>query len=134
VRNDLWHGSRRGAGVRRQLGAGWNAHDVEQVLGHFDDDVVFTSPVAVQLLDDSDGIVRGKTALREYWSEGLRRIPDLRFEVLGLYVGVSSLVINYRNQNGGLVNEVLIFDGSLVTQGHGTYLGAEANPAGATSR
>ncbi|MEA2231856.1 MAG: hypothetical protein QOD83_1672 [Solirubrobacteraceae bacterium] len=113
---------------------GWNARDVEQVLGHFDDDVVFTSPVAVQLLDDSNGIIRGKTALREYWSEGLRRIPDLRFEVLGLYVGVSSLVINYRNQNGGLVNEVLIFDGSLVTQGHGTYLGAEANPAGATSR
>ncbi|MDX6708240.1 MAG: hypothetical protein QOF69_3309 [Solirubrobacteraceae bacterium] len=113
---------------------GWNAHDVEQVLGHFDDDVVFTSPVAVQLLDDSDGIIRGKAALRHYWSEGLRRIPDLRFEVLGLYVGVSSLVINYRNQNGGLVNEVLIFDGSLVTQGHGTYLGAEANPAGATSR
>ncbi|MGH3927980.1 MAG: hypothetical protein ACRDTT_34810, partial [Pseudonocardiaceae bacterium] len=38
------------------------------------------------------------------------------------------------NQLGRLVNEVLIFDGSLVTQGHGTYLGSGANPAGVTSR
>jgi hypothetical protein len=83
------------------------------------------------LLDANDGVIRGKRALREYWSEGLRRIPDLRFEVLGVYVGVATLVINYRNQKGGLVNEVLTFDGALVTQGHGTYLGDRINPAGA---
>jgi hypothetical protein len=110
---------------------GWNAHDLEQVLSHFADDVVVTSPVATQLLEASDGVIRGKAALREYWTEGLRRIPDLRFEVLGVYVGVATLVINYRNQAGGLVNEVLAFDGAIVTQGHGTYLGSDANPAGA---
>jgi hypothetical protein len=111
--------------------AGWNAHDLELVLSHFSEDVIFTSPVAAQLLADSDGVIRGKVALRAYWSEGLRRIPDLRFEVLDLYVGVNTLVINYRNQKGGLVSEVLTFDGHLVTQGHGTYLlGGEANPAG----
>ena len=32
------------------------------------------------------------------------------------------LVINYRNQGGTLVNEVLEFDGGLVRRGHGTYL------------
>lgn len=80
----------------------WNAHDLELVLSHFAEDVVFTSPVAAQLLDASDGVIRGKQALREYWSEGLRRIPGLRFEVLGVYVGVATLVINYRNQKGGL--------------------------------
>jgi hypothetical protein len=113
---------------------GWNAHDLGQVLGHFADDVVFTSPVAAQLLEDSDGVIRGKAALRDYWSEGLRRIPDLHFEVVGVYVGLSTLVINYRNQKGALVNEVLTFDGHLVTHGHGTYLGGEANPAGAIPR
>ena len=51
--------------------------------------------------------------------------------MLGSYVGVDCLVINYRNQKGGLVNEVLIFDGSLVAEGYGTYLGEDANPAGA---
>lgn len=111
----------------------WNAHDLDAVLAHFADDVTFTSPVAAQLLDGSDGVIRGKAALREYWTEGLRRIRDLRFEVVGTYVGVRTLVIHYRNQKGGLVNEVLTFDGPLVVAGHGTYLDAGANPAGAVS-
>lgn len=89
-------------------------------------------PTRRRLLADNDGVIRGKAALRDYRSEGLRRIPDLRFEVLGVYVGVDTLVINYRNRKGGLANEVLTFDGSLVAQGHGTYLGTDANPAGAT--
>jgi SnoaL-like domain len=100
------------------------------VLSHFADDVVFTSPVAARLVEGSAGIIRGKTALRDYWREGLRRIPDLRFELVGIYLGQTTLVINYRNQSGGLVNEVLTFDGALVTSGHGTYLEAGANPAG----
>jgi ketosteroid isomerase-like protein len=103
--------------------AAWNAHDLEAILAHFTDDAVFASPVAARLIPGSDGVVRSKEALREYWREGLRLIPDLRFEVLGHYVGVGVLVINYRTQNGGLVNEVLLVgpDG-LATGGYGTYL------------
>jgi len=81
----------------------WNSHDLDRVLSHFTDDVVFTSPVAARFLDGSDGVVRGKAALRAYWAEGLRRIPDLYFEVVGVYVGVYTLAINYRNQLGRLV-------------------------------
>lgn len=100
----------------------WNAHDLDALLGHFADDVTFSSPVASQVLPGCDGVLRGKDALREYWTEGLRLIPDLCFEVVASYVGVNTIVINYRNQNGGLVNEVLTFDGGLVVSGHGTYL------------
>jgi hypothetical protein len=111
----------------------WNAHDLEKVLSHFAEDVVFTSPVAAEVLNDSDGVIRGKAALRTYWTEGLQRIPNLHFKVVAVYIGVNTLVINYRNQRGRLVNEVLVFEGSLVRQGHGTYLGAADNPAGITS-
>jgi hypothetical protein len=98
----------------------WNAHDLDTLLAHFDEDVVFTSPVAARLLPSSGGVVRGKTALREYWTEGLLRLPDLHFEVIAMYVGVATLVINFRNQQGDVANEVLVFDGPLVVQGHGT--------------
>jgi len=111
----------------RQWVKDWNAHDVDALLEHFTDDVVFTSPVAIRIFG-GDGVLRGKEALRKYWSEGVRLIPDLHFEVLALYVGVNTLVINYRNQAGVVVSEVLTFDGSLVREGHGTYL-SEA-PAG----
>ncbi|MFD2468408.1 nuclear transport factor 2 family protein [Amycolatopsis silviterrae] len=107
----------------------WNAHDLDALMTHFADDVTFRSPVAVQVLG-GDGVIKGKAALRAYWAEGLRRIPDLRFEVVGVYAGLGALVINYRNQKGGLVNEVLVFDGPLVVEGYGTYLGDDPNPAG----
>ncbi len=100
----------------------WNRHDVEAVLAHFHDDVLFSSPVAARVLPESGGVVRGKDALRHYWVTALAQLPDLQFEVLGVYRGESLLVINYRNQRGGLVNEVLAFDGDLVREGHGTYL------------
>ena len=60
----------------------------------------------------------------------LQRVPDLRFELIGVYSGISAIIINHRNQIGGLVNEVLIFDAGLVREGHGNYLGAGLNPAG----
>ena len=107
----------------------WNAHDLDRVLAHFADDVVFTSPVAAQLVAGSEGVIEGKDALRRYWQEGLRLIPDLHFEVVGVYAGVNVLVINYRNQKGNLVNEVLAFDGDLVRWGHATYLGPDMGPA-----
>jgi hypothetical protein len=107
----------------------WNSRDLEAVLSHFSDDVVFSSPMAAQLCEGRDGVVRGKAALRDYWAEGLRRVPELRFEIESLYVGVQTLVINYRNQAGGLVNEVLVFDGALVAEGHGTYLIRDAKGA-----
>jgi ketosteroid isomerase-like protein len=44
----------------------WNAHDVEAVLKHFHEDVVFTSQVAARLLPQTAGVVRGKPALRHY--------------------------------------------------------------------
>ncbi len=99
----------------------WNAHDIDAILGHFHDDIVFSSPLAQRRIENSNGYVRGKDALRAYWTEGLARNADLHFTLEGIYLGVDSLVINYRNQSGRLVNEVLVFEGTLVIEGHGTY-------------
>lgn len=108
----------------REWIAGWNAHDLDAVLAHFHDDAVFTSPLAAQLVPASGGVIRGKAALRAYWTEGLKRNPNLHFVLEGVYVGVNTLVIHYHRQERGLANEVLIFDGDLVREGHATYLKA----------
>jgi ketosteroid isomerase-like protein len=98
----------------------WNAHDVEALLAHFAPDVVFTSPVAAQLLPDCDGVIRGKEALLAYWTRALGLLPDLHFTVEGVYAGVDAIVINYRNHAGNRVCEMLTFDGPLVVAGHAT--------------
>lgn len=105
----------------------WNAHDLDAVLSHFTDDAQFTSPLAAQFLPETSGVLQGKAAIREYWALGLERIPDLRFEVIHVYTGLATIVINYRNHTGTLVSEVLhVNDEGLVERGHGTYLAAGA--------
>jgi len=91
--------------------AAWNARDLEAILGHFSDDVVFTSPLAVRVMEGSGGVLQGKDRLREYWTAGLPRNPDLHFELIDRYDGVDTLVLNYRNARGGRVCEVLTFVG-----------------------
>src|SRR5262245_38665931 len=100
----------------------WNSRDLDRMLEHFADDVTFTSPLAAQLVEGSNGLVRGRDALRAYWAKGLSLRPDLHFEHVATYAGVDTIVINYRNQDGVLVNEVLTFDGPLVVRGHATRL------------
>ena len=59
--------------------AAWNARDLETVLAHFHLDVVFVSPTALAVVGSST--VRGKDALRAYWTTALARIGSLRFTV-----------------------------------------------------
>lgn len=100
----------------------WNDPDLERLLDHFADTVIFTSPVAAQIVPDCDGIIRGKEALRTYWTEGLRLVPDLHFSVDSVYAGVNTIVITYRTQAGGRVCEALTFKGPLVIAGDAAYL------------
>jgi ketosteroid isomerase-like protein len=100
----------------------WNAGDVERVLRGYADDITFTSPTAARVVPESDGRIEGKAALRSYWNTALQGHPDLHFELLGVYQGVDTVVLNYRDQSGRLVNEVLTFREGLVAVGHATHL------------
>lgn len=105
----------------REWCAAWNAHDVEAVLAHFHDDVVFTHHAAC-VVPESGGVVRGKDAPSgSTGSTRWQQCPSCTSRVVATYIGTQAVVINYRNQRQ-LVNEVLIFDGDLVREGHGTYL------------
>jgi len=100
----------------------WNARDAEAVLAHYAEDATFTSPLAARVVPESRGVIRGKHALREYWNLALASNPDLHFVLIGVYVGVDTLVVNYRNQRGATLGEVMTFEDGLVTSGHATTL------------
>jgi hypothetical protein len=57
----------------------WNRRAVEAVLQHFHAQVVFRSPTVLAVVGAP--IVRGKEALRDYWTAALARIASLRFTV-----------------------------------------------------
>ncbi len=99
----------------------WNAHDLDAVLALFHDDVVFTSPLAMKIVPESDGVLRGKPALRAYWSAALAQLADLRFELTSLFAEVDSMLIGFRVNGGAERFEILRFRGERVSEGHGTY-------------
>jgi hypothetical protein len=90
----------------------WNAHDLEAILAHYADGVVLTSPVAARLLGDPSGNVVGKAALRAYFSKGLEAYPNLRFELVDVLSGLSSVVLYYTNQVGKKSGEFMEIDGN----------------------
>ncbi len=100
----------------------WNRHDVEAVLSHFADDVEFVSPVAATVTGDPTGVVRGKDALRAYWTTALAGHGDLHFELDDVHVGIDAIAIRYRNQAGRGCTELAVFDADgQVVRGWGLY-------------
>ena len=94
--------------------AAWNRRDVEAVLAHFHDDVVFTSPTALAVVGTPT--VRGKAALRDYWNTAMERISSLRFHVDRVLwdAHARELAIIYVGETNGQakrMSENLRFDG-----------------------
>lgn len=113
-----------GAGVElgRAWNEAWNRHDLDAVMELLHPDVVFSSPHIPVIVGEPSGVLRGRDAVRAYWAEALRRMPDLRFDLLGVTVGHDTVAIRYTNQEGRESVEVLLVDDDeLVVRGAGTY-------------
>lgn len=88
----------------------WNRHDLDAILAHYGEDIEFTSPLIVQLMGDPFGTIKGKSALRTYFTKGLAAYPDLKFELLQILTGVNSLVLYYRSVNHTLAAELMVLN------------------------
>jgi hypothetical protein len=86
--------------LARNWVAGWNAHDLDRIMMHYDEAVELTSPVAAQLLKKADGKVVGKANLRAYFHHGLQAYPDLQFRLEDVLWGINSVILYYANQKG----------------------------------
>ncbi|HTA12768.1 MAG TPA: nuclear transport factor 2 family protein [Solirubrobacteraceae bacterium] len=102
----------------------WNAHDLETIMGLYAPGVVFQTPTIIDTLGIPDGCVQGVEALREHFARGLERLPDLRFDLEQVYVGVRSLAITYRWADGTPVAELHEYDDEgLIERVQALYVG-----------
>ncbi len=88
----------------------WNAHDLDQVLAHYQDDFVLQSPMITVVTGNPSGRLQGKAAIRAYWAAALARLPDLHFELQDVLLGAECLTLYYRGHRG-LVAETFFFEG-----------------------
>ncbi|MBK8500248.1 MAG: nuclear transport factor 2 family protein [Flavobacteriales bacterium] len=98
----------------------FNAHDLEALLLLYADDAQHYSPKLKARSPGTGGWVRGKQALREWWSDAFDRLPSLRYQVLKLTADDEQVFMEYvRHADGEAdlrVGEVLeIHDAAIVS-------------------
>ena len=88
----------------------WNSHDLEAILEHYADDIVFYSPFIQKINNDPSGRLQGKEALKAYFAKGLQAYPDLHFELYHVLEGVQSVVLYYKSVNNRLSAEMMVLN------------------------
>jgi ketosteroid isomerase-like protein len=88
----------------------WNSHDLDRILAHYSEDFEMRSPLIQERMNEPTGVLKGKDRVRPYWAMGIQAQPPIRFELQSVYLGASSIAINYFSVGRGMRTEVVIFD------------------------
>ena len=86
----------------REWVAAWNRSDAEAVLAHYAEDAVFVSPLAATVTGNPE--VRGKDALRAYWTKALHSRatpPQFSLESVMWDERTRALLVIYRSTEPG---------------------------------
>ena len=91
--------------------AAWNAHDLDEILSHYEEDFEMHSPVITQLNLNITGILQGRAMVKSCWKQALQLVPNLKFELISTLVGNESITLFYRGARERLSAEVFFFNG-----------------------
>jgi ketosteroid isomerase-like protein len=90
----------------------FNNHNLEQLLSLYDDDAEHFSPKLKIRKPETNGLVVGKQALRDWWQDAFERLPTLNYKVTSLTANSDRVFMEYiRTVEGDedmLVAEVLV--------------------------
>jgi ketosteroid isomerase-like protein len=90
----------------------FNNHNLEQLLSLYDDDAEHFSPKLKIRKPETQGLVKGKQALRDWWQDAFNRLPTLHYKVTSLTANSDRVFMEYiRTVDGDedmLVAEVLV--------------------------
>jgi limonene-1,2-epoxide hydrolase len=97
----------------------FNQHNLEQLLSLYDDNAQHFSPKLKIRKPETNGLVIGKEAMREWWKDAFDRLPTLHYKVTSLTANTDRVFMEYvrsvENEDDMLVAEVLeIRDGKIV--------------------
>lgn len=88
----------------------WNSHDLENILSHYSDDLMITTPMITLATGGKESILTGKDAVRDYWQKALDKFPDLHFKLIHSTAGVGSVALFYQSIMEKHAVEVMFFN------------------------
>jgi len=106
----------------KQIATKWfeafNEHDLEKLLSLYNDNAQHYSPKLKIRIPETQGLIKGKQALREWWKDAFDRLPSLQYEVVKLTADDEQVFMEYiRHVNGEedlSVGEVLQIENGLI--------------------
>ena len=89
----------------------FNNKELEKLLSLYDDDAIHFSPKIKIHNPETQGLITGKQALREWWQEAFDTLPSLNYKVKSLTANGDRVFMEYirtvDGENDLLVAEVL---------------------------
>ncbi len=89
----------------------FNNQNLDQLLSLYDDDAEHYSPKLKIKKPETNGLIKGKKALYDWWKEAFANIPSLNYKVTSLTANENRVFMEYlrsaENENDLLVAEVL---------------------------
>jgi ketosteroid isomerase-like protein len=96
----------------------FNHHDLEWLLSLYDENAEHYSPKLKVRLPETNGLIKGKSALRKWWKDSFDRLPSLRYKVIQLTPHDNRVFMEYIRQVDGeedlRVGETLIINNGLI--------------------
>jgi ketosteroid isomerase-like protein len=97
----------------------FNAHNLEKLLSLYDDDAEHYSPKLKIRQPETNGLIVGKNALRNWWEDAFQRLPTLHYKVTSLTSDADRVFMEYirkvDNESDMLIAEVLeIKEGKII--------------------
>lgn len=107
----------------KQIALQWfeafNEHEIEKLLALYDEDAEHYSPKLKIHQPETNGFIKGKSALKFWWTDAFERLPNLHYELLKLTVEDDRVFMEYIRQTPGeadlRVGEILtIKEGKII--------------------
>lgn len=87
--------------------ADWNAHDVEKILSHYVEDVVFHSPKVAVRTKGEKTFFTHREELRPYFSFAFQIRPQLHFTLFTICQDRQGLALIYQDETGATATELM---------------------------
>ncbi|MBS1731481.1 MAG: nuclear transport factor 2 family protein [Bacteroidetes bacterium] len=79
----------------------FNTQDLEELLALYDEQAKHFSPKLKAKIPDSNGLIEGKKALREWWADSFKRLPGLHYEVQTITANEHRVCMEYTRELPG---------------------------------
>ena len=89
----------------------FNNHNLDQLLSLYDEDAEHFSPKLKIKKPETNGLVKGKLSLHDWWQEAFEQLPTLHYKVTSLTANENRVFLEYvrtvQGESDILVAEVL---------------------------